>query len=782
MLEPGLVGDEPFYFGLGVHGAGADGAGVEFDVGLDEEAAEVAEGVFVEEGEELLGDDVVGGHPLDDCLDGEGVDGRPQEAVVVDVAGDEGLHHVEVPHFAVDLVADLLDADYPVAEDAEDEVLVLVVFDAVELQGLAGDVDVLHVDLGGEDEGVAEELPLDHVALDGDRLYHLQLVVYQDHLLQAHHAPDLPPRCPHYVYYYVVVVQPEPQVRVDLVVQQLGVDRYVVGEPDEVLGKVEHHVVAAEGGLEHLLHPYLQLPRVELALLLQVLPLLLEVEGGVLDRVLVQDCYGLLILLQDQQQGLDVALPAQEQEGVSRVLLQVLYAVVGAREADVGEDQAPDHVVQVVCHHYLVPQLLGRYSLRDADGELVQGGELGPVVHPEHLESLVLKDAVEGEFHFWLVAEALEGESVEVEVVVLDEDLLLGVGDEGLEGVQVLGGDDGVVHLGVVVDHVEQHSRVEVDEVGVLVAPYLEVLRHVALVYEQQEQLVGPPHQLLLRGLLHPLEVEREQLHVAVAGQCQEAPRLGLPRVVEPGERLDPVLADLLVQQEHVPLPQRLGVVAQHHPRAGPHQQVLVGLGVGEAGGLAGALYVDGLQDGAGVAVPDAEVAVAAKGHQLPDAYCEGQHPHLGQFELVVVVDCLVPDAVLDANREELEVVGGREVEVAPLVDGPLDEAGGPVLGGLPHEDEGLGLEGVDEDLVGEGEHDLAVLGRVVEDVVVDVEALLAEGHRELVLDQPRVQVLLDYPQPVLGVGEVEHRGGAGVEREAEAARLPHVLAVHSYV
>ena len=46
--------------------------------------------------------------------------------------------------------------------------------------------------------------------------------------------------------------------------------------------------------------------------------------------------------------------------------------------------------------------------------------------------------------------------------------------------------------------------------------------------------------------------------------------------------------------------------------------------------------------------------------------------------------------------------------------------------------------------------------------------------------DEARVEVLLDDSESVLGVGEVEEGGGSGVEDEAEAAGLPHVLAVHA--
>ena len=88
----------------------------------------------------------------------------------------------------------------------------------------------------------------------------------------------------------------------------------------------------------------------------------------------------------------------------------------------------------------------------------------------------------------------------------------------------------------------------------------------------------------------------------------------------------------------------------------------------------------------------------------------------------------------------------------------------------LSDEKQALELQGEDEDVVGEGEHDEPALRAVVDDVVVHIEILLAEGHCQFVHHQSSVQVFLDDSQPVLGVGEVEERGGVGVEAKGEAA------------
>lgn len=58
----------------------------------------------------------------------------------------------------------------------------------------------------------------------------------------------------------------------------------------------------------------------------------------------------------------------------------------------------------------------------------------------------------------------------------------------------VLGGDGGVVNAGVIVDHVEQHSWVEVNKVGEGVRFNLELFPHFTFVDVEQRQLIGPTH------------------------------------------------------------------------------------------------------------------------------------------------------------------------------------------------------------------------------------------------------------------------------------------------
>jgi hypothetical protein len=81
--------------------------------------------------------------------------------------------------------------------------------------------------------------------------------------------------------------------------------------------------------------------------------------------------------------------------------------------------------------------------------------------------------------------------------------------------------------------------------------------------------------------------------------------------------------------------------------------------------------------------------------------------------------------------------------------------------------------------LVGESEHNLFVLRGVVQDEVIDVQTLLSERNGKLIADQASVEIFFDYAESVFGVGEVEERGGCGVESEAETTGLSDVFTVH---
>lgn len=131
------------------------------------------------------------------------------------------MHEVEVSGLAVDRVVEPLYAHNAVGQNAQDEVAALVILYAIELQGPAGHVHILHIHLRRYDQRIPHELPLDYVPLNAHGPYGLQLIVNENHLLQAHHATQLPTTRPHNVNHYIREVQTHPQVPVHLVVYQL---------------------------------------------------------------------------------------------------------------------------------------------------------------------------------------------------------------------------------------------------------------------------------------------------------------------------------------------------------------------------------------------------------------------------------------------------------------------------------------------------------------------------------------------------------------------------------
>lgn len=85
------------------------------------------------------------------------------------------------------------------------------------------------------------------------------------------------------------------------------------------------------------------------------------------------------------------------------------------------------------------------------------------------------------------------------------------------------------------VDHVEQDSRAEEDEVGETMALDLVVVLDDLLVAVEQTEL-GRSSYILIVVFLEP---EGVQFHTAVFGQDEEPVGLGLPGVMKPADRLD---------------------------------------------------------------------------------------------------------------------------------------------------------------------------------------------------------------------------------------------------
>lgn len=71
---------------------------------------------------------------------------------------------------------------------------------------------------------------------------------------------------------------------------------------------------------------------------------------------------------------------------------------------------------------------------------------------------------------------------VEKEEIRLPCDFFSMIGYEGVEAVNELRGNDRIVYSRIVVDHIEENSRVEIDEIGEFVASHFEILSHSALV------------------------------------------------------------------------------------------------------------------------------------------------------------------------------------------------------------------------------------------------------------------------------------------------------------
>ena len=114
----------------------------------------------------------------------------------------------------------------------------------------------------------------------------------------------------------------------------------------------------------------------------------------------------------------------------------------------------------------------------------------------------------------------------------------------------------------------------EINEVGELVALYLEVLIDPALVDEEEQQLVGLAHPFFL-AVLHAIDVKGEQLYIAVPREHQESLGLALARVVEPSKRLDMLFADCLCQDKSVVDAKSCSIPDLYSTGAGSNQEVL---------------------------------------------------------------------------------------------------------------------------------------------------------------------------------------------------------------
>lgn len=117
------------------------------------------------------------------------------------------MHEIEVAHFTVNGTLITFYSNHTISQNTQDEVPALVVLYAIELQPLSGDVDVLHIHFGCEDEGIANELPLDNVAINRNCSQDFQLVVDEDCFLQADHTPDLSFTSPYDIDHDVCVIQ-----------------------------------------------------------------------------------------------------------------------------------------------------------------------------------------------------------------------------------------------------------------------------------------------------------------------------------------------------------------------------------------------------------------------------------------------------------------------------------------------------------------------------------------------------------------------------------------------
>lgn len=132
----------------------ADGPGVHFDMRFNEVLADKSEFELIEQFKELFWDKVIRGEGLNDPDELLLVDGDVGQRVIVEISCKKGLHQIEVPAFAGDCVINLFDPDYPVHHYSQNQVFAFIILNAVELEGLARHIDVLHVYFGCHNQGV----------------------------------------------------------------------------------------------------------------------------------------------------------------------------------------------------------------------------------------------------------------------------------------------------------------------------------------------------------------------------------------------------------------------------------------------------------------------------------------------------------------------------------------------------------------------------------------------------------------------------------------------------
>lgn len=125
------------------------------------------------------------------------------------------------------------------------------------------------------------------------------------------------------------------------------------------------------------------------------------------------------------------------------------------------------------------------------------------------------------------MSQSFEDEPIDIEKIRLPKDLFPIIGYKRLKGGHKLRGDDWEVHFGEVVNQVEKHSWMEVDEVGKLVTLYLEIFIDPAFVDEEKEKLIGLAHPFFL-AVFDAIDVKGEKLYIAISREHQESLGLAL--------------------------------------------------------------------------------------------------------------------------------------------------------------------------------------------------------------------------------------------------------------
>lgn len=89
--------------------------------------------------------------------------------------------------------------------------------------------------------------------------------------------------------------------------------------------------------------------------------------------------------------------------------------------------------------------------------------------------------------------------------------------------------------------------------------------------------------------------------------------------------------------------------------------------------------------------------------------------------------------AFLDRHCEELMVIGCGEIQNIFVDDCTFDEAWVLAVLRFSDEQQAFELEGEDEDVIRECEHDELALRAVIDDIVINIQILFSEWHCQLV-------------------------------------------------